>query len=327
MSEEIQYIDGIPIRAEQIGFAPAEMIACGRCGKSNPPVRMDCLYCGDSLQLPETVAAGIRFTHAVPEEWEPGVNVVITGGLANADRDMLFRAVAIDAETLEKAFCLEPPFPLVRTTEEDAGQVDKRLGYAGLEVILCTDLTLNPDHPPARLKGLNFDSRCVEFILFNGDAVERFRKDEIELIVSGAIFETESQSTLKRKRKETTRVGEHISSTDHAVIDIYPDGHDAGFRMLPHGFDFSCLGERKSMLSVENVRTLKDQLMENFPNAVFDDSYLSKIGLLDTVWRRSVRNTSKGFQRVGARIQRSVGEAVSNAEQFTKYSRLRRRLL
>jgi hypothetical protein len=327
MSEEIEYIDGVPVRAEQIGFAPAEMIECGRCGKSNPPVRMDCLYCRGRLELPETVAAGIQFRHAVPEEWDPGVNLVITGSLLDADRDMISRTVSIDAETLEKAFCLEPPFPLVRTTQGDAGSVSERLGKAGLEITVCPDGYLNADRPPARLKALSFDGGGVEFILFNGDAVERFGKDEIVLIVSGAIFETESESTLKRKRREIKRVGEHTSSTDHAVIDIYAEGHDAGFRILPHGFDFSCLGERKSMLSVENVRTLKDTMMENFPNAAFDDSYTSKIGLLDSVWPRSVRNTSKGFHRVGARVQRSVGETVSNADQFTKYSRMRRGLL
>src|SRR5688500_11911362 len=181
MSDEIQYIDGVPIRSEQLGFAPADMIACGRCRKSNPPTRMDCLYCGKRLELPETVAAGIELRHTVLEEWEPGVNVVVTGGLVNANREMILKTVSIDAPALGKAFCLEPPFPLIRTTEEDAGPARERLEKAGLEVTLCADSSLKADSPPARLKGLSFDGENVEFILFNGDAVERFGKEEISL--------------------------------------------------------------------------------------------------------------------------------------------------
>jgi hypothetical protein len=271
--------------------------------------------------------SGIQLRHAVPELWEPGVNVIVTGGLLDADRETVLRTLSIDAEILEKAIGCEPPFPLVRTNEEDAEAVMKRLQNAGLVAMLCADRSLNSAHPPTRLRGIVFDGGSVELLLFNSDVVERFASDAISLVVSGSIFETESESTLKRKRKETMRVGEHISSSDHAVIDIYAKGEAGGFRILPHGFDFSCLGDRKSLLAVENVRTLKNMLRENFSNAVFDESYESKMTLLEGVWPRTVRNTSKGFQRVGARMQRSVGEAVSNTDQFTRYSRMRRGLL
>lgn len=327
MSDEIQEIDGIPIRSEQIGFDSTEMILCGQCGKSNPPNRLNCLYCGQALELPASIVSGIQLRHAVPELWEPGVNVIVTGGLLDADRETVLRTLSIDAEILEKAIGCEPPFPLVRTNEEDAEVVMKRLQNAGLVAMLCADRSLNSAHPPTRLRGIVFDGGSVELLLFNSDVVERFASDAISLVVSGSIFETESESTLKRKRKETMRVGEHISSSDHAVIDIYAKGEAGGFRILPHGFDFSCLGDRKSLLAVENVRTLKNMLRENFSNAVFDESYESKMTLLEGVWPRTVRNTSKGFQRVGARMQRSVGEAVSNTDQFTRYSRMRRGLL
>ena len=327
MSDEIQEIDGIPIRTEQIGFDSTEMIACGHCRKSNPPNRLDCLYCGNDLELPTSIASEIQLRHAMPELWEPGVNVIVTGGVLDSDRETILKTLSIDAETLEKAFGCEPPFPLVRTNEEDAEAVIKRLQNAGLVVRHCMDRSLNSDQPPTRLRGIVFDSGSVELLLFNRDVVKRFDNSAISLVVSGSILETESESTVKRKRKETMRFGEHISSSDHAVIDLYAKGEVGGFRILPHGFDFSCLGDRKSLLAVENVQTLKDMLRANFSNSVFDESYGSKMPLLDSVWPRTVTNTSKGFHRVGARVQRSVGEAVSNADQFTRYSRMRRGLL
>ena len=132
---------------------------------------------------------------------------------------------------------------------------------------------------------------------------------------------------MKTKRKETKRIDEKFAASDHAVIDIYTSTDRGGFRILPHGFDFSCLSERKSLLAVENLATLKEMLRETFPQAIFDDSYGTKMPVLDRVWPRTVENTSKGMHRVGLKIARLVGESVSNEEQFTRYSRMRRELI
>ncbi|HEX6280374.1 MAG TPA: hypothetical protein VFZ49_10235, partial [Pyrinomonadaceae bacterium] len=114
---------------------------------------------------------------------------------------------------------------------------------------------------------------------------------------------------------------------DHAVIDLYAGDDPGGFRILPHGFDFSCLGDDKSLLALENMKILKERLRDVFRNAIFDDTYSIKLAILDQVWPRTVTNISKGMQRVGMSVERSVGESVSNEEQFTRYSRMRRELI
>ena len=325
--DDISSVDGIPVMTEAIGFSADEMVACPNCAKQNPPNRLNCFYCGTALGLPDDVAAGIQFRPAEIEDWEPGVNVVSVSGIGHGAVESIGATLALEDELLSSLASVEPPVPLVRVRAEDAEEVTARLSSSGFQSVQVRDESLHLDQTPARLKEIIFDNDSVELVLFNSDEVARIDAADVTLIVSGAIFKSSSESTLKKKRKETKHVDERFDGSDHEVIDLYLANDRRGFRVFPHGFDFSCLGDRKSLLAVENIKTLKELMRATFSNAVFDDSYLSKLTVLDHVWPRTVTNTSKGMQRVGWRLERSVGESVSNEEQFTRYSRMRRELI
>ncbi|MEQ1765465.1 MAG: hypothetical protein ABL984_20215 [Pyrinomonadaceae bacterium] len=327
MTDDPQTVDGIPIRSEEIGFSAEELIVCGKCSKANPPNRLNCLYCGGALELPSEIAAGIRFKPSEIEDWEPGVNIVVTGGLSEADPGAIASAVAIGADLGDSLATIEPPLPLFRVRPEDADEVEARMARLGLSVDRVEDVSLSLQKPPTRLKGMTFAGDSLTFHPFNSSAATIVNISEIILIVVGSLISTTAESKLKKTRKETKEFDEHMSSSDHAVIDIYPDADDIGFRILPHGFDFSCLGERKSLLAAENVRLLLEALRELVPNAIFDGSYSTKVDILDHVWPRTVANTSKGIERSWLGVRRAIGTTTSNEDQFTRYSRTRRKLI
>ena len=325
--DEIATVDGIPVMSETIGFTTDKMVACSNCGKQNPPNRLNCLYCGKALELPAETAFGLQFRPAEIEDWEPGVNIVVRERVDPAAVESLGSTVFLDENLLASVGETEVPFPLIRVRGDEADEILSRFASAGVAAVLVDDKDLRHQQPPVRLKGLRLGEDTVEFRLFNSDDAAKFDASEIVLIVTGAIFKSSSEATLKTKKKETKRVDEKFAASDHSVIDIYTAADKAGFRILPHGFDFSCLGERKSLLAVENFAALKVMLRESFPQAIFDETYISKTSILDQVWPRTVENTSKGMHRVGLKVARSVGESVSNEEQFTRYSRMRRELI
>ena len=327
MADDPQTIGGRPIRSEQVGFSVDELITCGKCAKTNPPNRLSCFYCGETLELPSEIAAGIRFRPSELEDWEPGVNIVVIDGLSGVDPQAIVSAFAMDADLTTSLPTIEPPLPLFRVRPEEAGEVEARLSQLGLGVARVDDISLAPARPPVRLKGMTFEDDSLTFDPFNSNESSRVGISDVALIVVGAIVTTTAESKLKKTRKESKEFDEHLSSSDHAVIDIYTNSDDLGFRILPHGFDFSCLGERKSLLAAENVKELVKTLRELVLNAVFDRSYSSKSAILDQVWPRTVANTSKGVERNWFGLQRAVGTTTSNEEQFTRYSRMRRKLI
>ncbi len=327
MADDLQTIDGIPIRSEPIGFSADELITCGKCTRANPPNRLNCFYCGEALELPAEIAAGIGFKPSEIEDWEPGVNIVVTGGLDDIDLQSIASTVSMDSSLAASLRDLEPPYPLFRVRQEDAGEVATRLEGIGLSVESVADSSLTLGKPPIRLKGITFGDDSWELNPFNSSDPATVEVDKIVLVVVGTIVTTTAESKLKKKRKEIKEFDEHLSSSDHLAIDIYTDSDDAGFRILPHGFDFSCLGERKSLIAGENVKVLLDRLCEFIPGAVFDRSYDTKWTILDEVWPRAVANTSKGIERNWYGVQRGVGSTTSNEEQFTRYSRMRRKLI
>lgn len=327
MTNDPPTIDGIPIRSESIGFSPAELIACGKCVRSNPPNRLNCFYCGELLELPAEIAAGISFKPVEVDDWEPGVNIIVTDGVARTNAQSIASAVAMDGDLAESVARLVPPFPIFRVRAEEAGEVSARLERLGLAVKRVEDSSLVPSKPAVRLKGVAFGADSLTFYPFNSEAVVVARTSEVVLIVVGAIVTTTAESKLKKKRKEMKEFDEHLSTSDHSVIDIYTASDETGFRVLPHGFDFSCLGERKSLIAAENVKVLSDKLRELIPGAAFDRSYANKLEILDKVWPRTVANTSKGIERNWFGVQRALGSTTTNEDQFTRYSRMRRKLI
>jgi len=111
-------------------------------------------------------------------------------------------------------------------------------------------------------------------------------------------------------------------SEDQSVLDIYLRAADVPWRIIVNDFDFSCLGERKSLTAFDNARALIELLKERTPTDV-NESYARVRPLLNAVW--PLENTeSQGRSRRprAGRRDFSTVTASDNESQFNNYSRL-----
>lgn len=326
--DDITEVDGIPLMTEQIAFKSGELVDCPKCRKQNPPNRPKCLYCGAVLDLADEIAAGLPLQIEPAETWEPGVDIVVVAFGPDVSSDGSSSVIAGDRELISAALACEPPFPLARVREADSDLLARRLTLSGLEVRSLTSPPAGGVPAPKRLRTIELADRAAVLRSFNnaGETFS-FAWPEIRLAVLGTITETSSEARIKRTRKETKHVDERVTGNDHDVLDIYAGDALAGFRIVPHGFDFSALGDRKSLLAAENMRTLLSTLMERSPNLLADRSFGRKSQIIEKAWPSIAQNTSKGIYRSGLRVERGVGELISNADQFNRYSRMMRDLI
>lgn len=159
---------------------------------------------------------------------------------------------------------------------------------------------------------------------FNTAKAVEIVKDDLALIVKGTIFQSKTESIKKLKRGGKGKIlAETPTSSDEILIDIYGRGDPLGFRIMPHGFDFSCLGEGKGILAVENIRSLIIAFKDFAPDAKVVTDYTSVKDVLGDVWDIEERNDPLGLRRHGFG-KRALGHVAfsNNLNQFTRYSRL-----
>ena len=327
-NENMERLRNLPLRSEEIGYSPDEMLQCGRCKKPNAPTRSSCLYCGDPLEggRPET-----RIDFHALELWESGFNVVITDA-RDADVD---RAVT----ALKTLFAVEPALfrpvleagkilPVARVESKDhALIVSEALAEAGFETTIVADAELMASTPIVRLRGIKIDGGELVLEIFNTGENVDVRSTDLELIVEGRILEARTESIEKRKRGARKTLSESSTSADTPVIDLYTSGNSTGFRITPNGFDFSCLGAGKSLVAANNMRGVAASLRAIAPAAKFVDDYGDIRLLLELVWPSESRSDALGFQRSGfARKELSRVASTNNSLQLLRYSRLCRHL-
>jgi hypothetical protein len=112
---------------------------------------------------------------------------------------------------------------------------------------------------------------------------------------------------------------------DNAVIDFYTTAHSQTWRINANGFDFSCLGSKKTLIANENITRLLDLLVSNSPNAIVDTLYKELRHTLDLVWGSQPETQSSGWRRERpGKLSVGLATTNSNESQFTRYSRMRR---
>src|SRR5215212_4498495 len=67
------------------GFKSAEMVACEKCLRANPPTRVSCLYCGFVLTAPEELQRLRRPTLKQPDKHQLGYNSILC---PSAEKDL-----------------------------------------------------------------------------------------------------------------------------------------------------------------------------------------------------------------------------------------------
>ncbi len=325
-SENVEVLsDGTLIRSEDIGFSPGELLACGKCSRTNSPERQNCIYCGEliGLAVPDLLPTSIENQ---PESWEPGFNMVLQfDKTRDADPrrglDQLFDS---NTELLTLLRNCGTAVPVGRFASlELAKAAADGTGKNGHKLSVVSDQKLNASQQPVRLRGITFNEDELLLHEFNSSQNIRVLPSDMRLVVQGSLFETKTEETQKKRRRNNSEVEVLQIESDRPVLDLYTTGHERGFRVSIHGFDFSCLEGEKQLLAAANLVQLSNKLIGFSSHLRFDNNYDALRPILDLVWELVTSKDHKGMLRIGLeRRGRTTVETRTNEMQFTKYSRL-----
>ena len=310
--------------SEPQGFTPDQMIRCEECLRSNPPTRINCLYCNVQLPLTESSARLRKPVLRRPEKHQLGYNTIVLPGPATLTPDQINDAASLlklKEPDLERILAEGLPFPLARTaSREEAELILDRLQSLGLRVVTLVD-----EGSVKRVKSLAFDD--AEMVINSGHP-----KDEVFvpwpnvlLFVTARLIEKRVEvHEIKSRRAENEILDASEFYSDEPVIDIYFSTHSETWRIGAAGFDFSCLGSEKALITNENIVRLQRRLIDRAPAAQFDDTYNRLRPVLDLVWSSEQETKSSGWRRERpGKLSLGMATINSNEAQFTRYSRLR----
>jgi hypothetical protein len=316
------------LQSENIAFSSDQMIACPKCGKSNPPNRTSCFYCAAAIEIPEDKQTAVKLNLRKLENWENGFNIVLLSRAGNADTAAAARYLKYEADVFDAMLASHDPFPLARIESETEAEIAvARLSELGFSAKVVRDIELKIGKPNTRLRSVEFVDEGVRFTAFNTGEQRTVGSGEILLIVVGRIIESKTESVEKGKKDKKKVLAESATSYDELLIDIYTKDSENGWRVTTKGFDFSTLGKEKRLLAVENIQFLLEKLKAFASEAKVVDEYADLIHPLSEVWDVERRRDFEGLKRTGVwKTGFSSVARTSNLDQFTKYSRLQRLL-
>jgi hypothetical protein len=313
-------------------FKRDELIECEHCKRASPPTRMKCLYCGAALPAGDEDRR--RPALKPLEEWERGFNVLLVPrgvedsyprGDALAEAASLAR---LKPELLSEMLAARVALPLARTGDRvETELLERRLAGLGLNVESVADEELAVEsEPPRRVRKIEFGEDAVTGLSVVSGESHRAAWGEVVVIVVGRIFKKRIEVEERMKRRGTSEVVESRELVeDEGVVDLHFTTERAGWRVAASGFDYSCLGARKSLLAAENFARLCEEFRARAQCATFDDSYRGVRHLLQFAWPPTEQKEAGGVRRAGpGRVSAESVTSVSNEAQFTRYSRLRR---
>lgn len=321
----------IPLTEDDPRFSSDEMLVCRSCGRSVPPNRTTCLYCGMQVSSDAIKTDIAKINLRRPETWEDGFSLVYSGSRElNAETiSTAAGLMQIERERLERILAVAAPVPLAYLKSlPDAELLALRLSQFGFDCAIVGDDLLQARTLPTRVRSVVFEDDAVLLQDFNNGKFSSVNQDEQVLIVTGALVKTSTEIEGKVKKGTVTAATETMSSTDETVIDIYPKNDVYGFRIRTSGFDFSCLGDQKQPLAAVNMAALIDRLSEQFADAVFIDSFQTATPFLNSVWPVDETRRSGSVSRSAfGGVRKESTTVIDNTIQFTKFSRLQRHFI
>jgi hypothetical protein len=314
------------------GFASDQMVTCEACLRANPPTRTSCLYCAVVLPTTAMSAQLRRPTLRKMEKWEQGFNCVLLPGETYTLSDEAFQDVAnllrLSVGELKRIMEAGEPLPLARAaTLDDAAFIERKLDSLNMRVVIVSDDDLAlEEQPPKRIRALEFtDGALVGYPVGGGALALSAPWTEIILFVGGRYLARRVEVEERRGRGSEHEIADTRElSSDESLIDLYTAESDGGWRLASANFDFSCLGESKSLLASENFKTLAAALRARAPEAEYDDSYRHVRHALASAWPLEQRTESGGLRRERpGKYNVQSATTTDNESQFTRYSRLR----
>ena len=315
--------------SEPQGFSAEQMIRCEECLRANPPTRVSCLYCVAPLPVTEAAARLRKPVLRPPEKHQLGYNNILLPLDQVAPEDVIgevAKLLKLSAENVRELMSQSVPMPVARTaSREEAELVSVRLRDLGLDCLVLSDEELGSDNVVKRVRSMTFDDECM--MIYQPGAAEMTEAAwaDIVLIVPGRLVETR----LEIKERKTGKTENEILDTseffrDETVIDFYTASHSSTWRVSAAGFDFSCLGREKALVTNENIGKLQRLIVSKAVNAQVDDSYARMRSLLELAWGTQQETQSSGWRRERpGKLSVGMTTVRSNESQFTRYSRLR----
>lgn len=330
--DEDEWLKNLPIKSEEIAFKPEEMILCGACQRTNPPNRLNCVYCGKELEHSGADKQKIKPNLRKLEIWEKGFNLIYQPDNKEFNGDALTniaKTLNLESEAFEKICSQKMPLPIARVeSQKQAEFFRERLFEFGFQTFVLSDEKLLLKNPPKRLRGIEFFDDKMILIFFNTDEIAEISAEDLVLLVTGAIFERRTEQVENRKKGKSKILKATETASDEILFDIYTKENAEGFRVFAKGFDFSCLEAEKEILATENLKKLMWKLQSFAPNLRLVENYLKVREILGNVWETEEINDSKGLHRQSfGKFNLENAVTVTNWSQFNKFSRLQWHLL
>jgi hypothetical protein len=312
-------------------FTPNQMVACVSCLRTNPPTRVNCLYCGAGLPVNNTTVDLQKPELRPLENWEQGYNNIVKSLTATTCLNLSEQAIAevanllkLEAATISRIISANHALPLARSsTRDEATLVQRRLSSFGIETDIIADLNLAVSGVPFRVRAIEMTDHGLKVFERQGAQPVDLSWTEILLLVVGRLNVQRVESREQQASNKEKRILESSEFfNDETIFDFYTAAARP-FRILAKSFDFSCLGPKKGLLAEENMTTLLALFREKGSDAEWDDSYNFVRKALEAVWPCERSSQSAGWRRDRpGKLTKGIVTDISNEAQFQKYSRL-----
>jgi hypothetical protein len=321
--------------AKPQSFNLAEMVTCDECLRANPPTRAGCLYCGAVLPVisnPEGLqpaGEAIGSTAGPAANDSDGYYIILAPNQASIPSESSLSEIAsllqLKIPEVQNVFDGGRPVPVARAaTPEQAAQLTDKLQALGVEADTFRAEGLDLDIPAKKIRALEFSED--ELICVPASAGGRVSTpwDDVVLLIVGRLLVNRVEVEERRRRGGPKPLDTRHLFSDESVVDLYSKSNDAGFRISPSSFDFSCLGSEKAVTAFENFSGLLNLLRAHGPNVEVDAAYSGLRPVLANFWPLEPQTRKGDWRRSGAgKYDVATVTTTDNEAQFNRYSRLR----
>lgn len=320
-------------RPDSQPFTLSQMVPCHECLRTNPPTRVNCIYCGAVLSRIESNLDLQKPTLRPLGKWELGYNNILVPGSANdagqseIDLDAASNILKLTSADLSRILSTNLPLPVARAaTVDESTLVQRRLRALGIDTQVVTDAELGVSETgPLRVRAIEISEDGLRLPSAPEKPDNLIAWHDLVLLVTGRLVSTRIELNEEKGKLAENRILDSSQFfSDELVFEFYAREAEAPFRIAANSFDFSCLGERKGLVSVENMETLVAVMQKRAPQMHVDRSYQSLRKIIEPVWPVEQQNEPAGWrrERPGKYSLGSVS-LKNNETQFARYSLLR----
>lgn len=306
----------------------SKVVACPACNRNNGVHRVTCIYCGATLP----VEAG-KETEKLPnlrplEESELGFNLVCFPGDSLSDESAISEietATRLEPIQISELMRATVPVPILRAqTRSDAEIFYKRLLGAGVRTTIIGDDELSISVPPFRVRRIKPMGDSLELWSNELTRPETIGWNDIALFVFGAVRYTQVSTQEENRSRRNGREIKDLSESfrDEFLFDFFDRRSTRHFRLRGDSFDYSCLGEQRSILASENYKRLETWFLQGTPNSIVSREFRKLSRALEPVWPLGKTILRQPLKRIGVgKVAFQSDAFYDNEGQFTRFSR------